>query len=324
MRKYVALLTVGLIVTLGAIPALAAKYKIGLVLFGEDVFFRTVEIGAKAAAEELDVVLYVANSRYSVDRERDILERFLAMKVDAVVISPQSRTASIPALKEFVARGIPVICYNTTVDDPTIPKTFVGTENKDLGLGTGEYAVKYIKEKLGGKVKLAILCCFKYPVCWERRAGFLERLDEAGIEYEILTEQDVETADAGVTVTENIIRGYPGVQVFYCCNEGATVGAVRAIDMLDKEAEIKVFGTDKSILLAEFLLSPKNILQATTGQSPFKIGYTAIKAAVDVLEGKEIPKRIVTPVVVFSHADPIEKVLEFIEEQKKIEEMIKG
>ena len=321
MKKLTSMLLVSMLVSLfigvTVFPTIAAERpKVGLVLFGEDVFFRTVELGARAAAQDLGAQLYVANSGYSVDKERQILSQYLSMGIQALVISPMSRTASIPALKEYVSAKVPVICYNTTVDDPSIPRTFVGTENKELGIGTGTSAVKYIPKKFGKHIKLAVLCCFKYPVCHERLAGFLETLDKAGITYDILVKLDQETADSAMTATQNLLTGYPDVQVIYTCNEGATVGAVRAVKLSGRK-DVKVFGTDLSIQTAELLLSPDGILQAVTGQKPYDIGYTAVKAVLDALQGKSIPERMVVPVLPLSRDDSISTVVAFIESQEE-------
>ena len=73
-------------------------------------------------------------------------------------------------------RASQVICFNTCVNDKTIPSAFLVTKNEDLGIKSGEAAVKFITEKLGGKAKVGILNCDQFEGCPPRKAGFEAQL----------------------------------------------------------------------------------------------------------------------------------------------------
>ena len=75
------------------------------------------------------------------------------------------------ALKKAKEAGITIFCFNTCVNDKTIPSAFLVTKNDDLGDKSGAAAVKFITEKLGGKAKVGILNCDQFEGCPPRKEG---------------------------------------------------------------------------------------------------------------------------------------------------------
>src|SRR4029077_11828712 len=133
-----------------------------------------------------------------LDKERQLVDAFVASKADAIVISPLSRTSSVETLKRAKARGVAVVTYNTTVDGE-IEDAFVECDQADLGRQSGEAAARYIKEKLGGKAKVAILA-FKSQVPEQsnaRSSGFKDALKNLpGVQ--VVAEQDAWLAETAV------------------------------------------------------------------------------------------------------------------------------
>ena len=62
----------------------------------------------------------------------------------------------MPALKRAVDNGVKLVDYNTTIDSP-IMTTFVGVDNTELGAQTGRYIADYVKDKMGGNAKIALI-----------------------------------------------------------------------------------------------------------------------------------------------------------------------
>jgi ABC-type sugar transport system substrate-binding protein len=142
----------GLILTLAAAgPALAADKsnsrppKIATVIFQEDQFFRLIEFGAREATQKAGAVSVEGNSENKLDKEKQLVDAFTASKVDAIVISPLSRKASVETIKRAKARGVAVVTYNTTVDGD-LADAFVECDQSDLGRQSGEAAARYIRQ----------------------------------------------------------------------------------------------------------------------------------------------------------------------------------
>ncbi|MBF8297131.1 MAG: putative ribose transporter, ribose-binding protein, partial [Bacteroidetes bacterium] len=133
----------------------------------------------------------------------------------------------------------------------------------------------------------------------------------------IVAEQDAWLAEQAVKKTGDILTANPGINVIWSMNEGGTVGAVMAVKNARKAGKVVVFGTDNSEQLANFLLDDDNVLQAVTGQSPFEIGSLAVDAAVKVLKGEKVEKKVSLPGVLMSREKP-DEVRKFKERLKEL------
>ncbi len=295
-----------------------AKFKIAGIIFQEDQFFRLVQFGMKDAADKADIELLTASSSNKPDKEIQLVNTYIARKVDAIVISPLSSTASIVAIKQANERGIKIITYNTTIEGD-IPHCYVQSDQFDLGSQSGKAAARYIEKTLGGKAKIAILA-FKSQLPEQSNArsdGFKSEVTKlSGVQ--IVAEQDAWLPEMAIKKVGDIITANPDVNIIWAANEGGTVGSVMAVKNAAKAKSVAVFGTDISKQLISFLLAEDNILQAITGQRPFEIGHKAIEAALKVLKNQSVEKKISMPGVLLSRQDP-DSVRVF---EKKLDELV--
>ena len=282
----------------------ADKPKIAGIVFQEDQFFRLVLFGMRDAAQKNGAEFFEANSPNKPDKEIQLVNTYIARGIDAIVISPLSRTASKAALKRAHDKGVKIITYNSTIDGD-IPAAYIESDQFDLGVQSGRAAAKYIKKKLGGKAKIAILA-FRSQVpeqSDQRSGGFKSEVTKLpGVE--IVAEQDAWLAEMAVKKVGDILTANPGVNIIWAANEGGTVGSVMAIKNSGKAGKIAVFGTDTSEQLIGFLLSADNILQAITGQKPYEMGSMAVESAMKVLKAQSVEKKVTMPGVMLSRDDP--------------------
>jgi sugar transport system substrate-binding protein len=284
--------------------------KIATIIFQDDQFFRLIEFGARDAAQKAGAVAVEGNSDNKLDKERQLVDTFITGKASAIVISPLSRKASLETLKRAKARGVAVVTYNTTVDGG-IEDAFVECDQSDLGRQSGRAAVRYIREKLNGKAKVAILA-FKSQVpeqSDERSGGFKEALKELpGVQ--IVSEQDAWLAEMAVKRAGDILTANPDLNIIWAANEGGTVGSVLAVKNSGHAGKVVVFGTDVSEQLLGFLKSGDNILQATTAQRPYDVGVKAAETALKVIRKEPVDKKVVLPGLCLSRAEP-DKIAEY-------------
>ncbi|HEY3322214.1 MAG TPA: substrate-binding domain-containing protein [Planctomycetota bacterium] len=261
----------------------SGRPKIAGIVFQEDQFFRLVLFGMRDAAKKANVELLEANSNNKVEKEIELINTYVARKVDAICVAPYSKTSSVPALKAAYEKGIRIICHNTPID-ADFPAYYIECSPMDLGEQTGKAAKAYIEKNLDGKAKIAILA-FKSQVPEQsdaRVAGFKKEVMQLpGVE--IVAEQDAWLPDLGIKKAGDILTAHPEVNMIWSANEGGTVGAVLAVKNAGKAGKVVVFGTDASEQLLSFLQSPDNILQAITAQRPVEVGRMAIEAAVKAL-----------------------------------------
>ena len=107
----------GALSLLGSPPAEAANAKpvIGVIeLFGNP-FFAEARKGMKSVADREGAELLIENANSDVGREAELVQTFIRRQVDVILISAQSATGSIAAIKLAKDAGIPVICWNTCI-----------------------------------------------------------------------------------------------------------------------------------------------------------------------------------------------------------------
>lgn len=292
-----AILVAPLLAQGAAEPGEKEKLVIAGIVFQEDQFFRVIQQGMKKAADELGVELLLSNSQNKPDKEIELVNTYIARGVDAIVISPLSETASITALQQAHNAGITIITYNSSID-ADFPVSYINSSQSELGSSTGEAARAYIEAELGGKstIKVATLA-FKslLPEISDMRVNsFLnEIVSLPGVE--IVSQQDAWLAEMAVSKAGDIITANSDLDIIYAANDGGTVGAVQAVRNAGKTDQVKVFGIDASEQLADFLLADDQVLQATTGQQPFMIGYMAVDYAVKAINGEAVEPMVIVP-----------------------------
>ncbi len=286
--------------------ATAKPVRMAGIIFQEDQFFRLIQLGMKDAAAKEHVELMEGNSDNKPDKEFQLVQTYVNQKVDAVLISPLSKTGSVQALKQASDAGIIVVTNNTTIA-ADFPAADIECSASNLGEQTGTAARKYIEEKLGGKAKIAILA-FKSQVPEQSDArvnGFKKEVTQLpGVS--IVSEQDAWLTDMAVKKGTDILTANPDIDIFYGANEGGTTGAVLAVRNAGKAGKIAVFGIDVSAQALEFLQSPDNILQAITAQRPFEMGQQCVQAALKALRHQPYEKKVSLNGVLLTRTKPEE------------------
>jgi len=281
------------------------------VVFQSDTFMQTVQAGMQAAADEAGVDLLLGNTENKLDKEASLIDDYITRGVDAIVITPISADGSVAALKKAKDAGITIICFNTCVSESGIASAFLVTKNEDLGTKTGEAAVKFIEEKLGGQAKIGILNCDQFEGCPPRKEGFLAQV-QALSGVEIVSDQAGWLADKAQPVAEAMLQANPDINLLWSANEGGTVGHANAVKTLGLGGQVFVFGTDMNNQMGQMLQADDDILQGVTGQAPYQMGYDALQTALDALAGDPVEELVNTPTIFFGRGDD-ELINKFIE-----------
>lgn len=316
MRKLLTIAALGLMAATSFAQA-ADKPVIASIVFQGDQFMKSLQAGMRSAAQKAGAEILETNIDGDQARESQSIDTYIARKVNAIVIAPVSAKNSAAALKRARDAGITVVAVNGGLQDGSIAQATFSTSNKDLGISTGKAAAQFIKTTLGGKANVAILG-FKSLLpeqSGERTGGFKEAA-ASGNEIKVITEQDAWLPEKAVSVATDILTANPGVNVVYAANEGGTVGAMQAVRNAGKSGSVYVFGIDGSEQLAKGLMSPDNVLQAVTAQSPFDMGAQGVDAALAILNGKTVESQTTVPALLLSRTDPA-GIKAFVDSLKK-------
>ena len=259
------------------------------IVFQEDQFFKILSAGYEAAAADRGYEIQLTNTNNDQSKETEALNTYLAQGVAGVAISPLNTQTSPATISDVMEAGMEVAICNNSID--AFPGAVVSytSDNYTYCNQTGQAAVEFIQENYDADETLQIgIIQFKTQVpeqSADRVNGFFAALDEAGIKYDIVSDQDAWLQDAAVETAGDMISANPDLDIIYAANDGGTVGTVMAVENAGKAGEIFVFGTDGSEQIVSLLKDDSNILQAVTAQDAFQIGYSTVDALINRLEG---------------------------------------
>lgn len=251
-------------------------------------FWISVMDGAKAAGAELG---YTVTCKTPVDtaegsgneQQSNLCEEAIVSGVSCVVLAPVDSEAIVPATKKINEAGIPIVNLNTKISDDTQYKTFCGLENINQGYNTA----KAMFELMNGEGKIFIIeGSTGAQTSIDRVKGFEKALAEyPNIEVVAQQSANYSRADA-LNVVQNLLQAHPDVNAILCCNDEMALGSAEAIDAANLTGTIKVAGQDANDDAVAALKEGK--ITVTSFGNPYMQGYTAVKAAVDILEGKDV------------------------------------
>lgn len=251
-------------------------------------FWISVMDGAKAAGAELG---YTVTCKTPVDtaegsgneQQSNLCEEAIVSGVSCVVLAPVDSEAIVPATKKINEAGIPIVNLNTKISDDTQYKTFCGLENINQGYNTA----KAMFELMNGEGKIFIIeGSTGAQTSIDRVKGFEKALAEyPNIEVVAQQSANYSRADA-LNVVQNLLQAHPDVNAILCCNDEMALGSAEAIDAANLTGTIKVAGQDANDDAVAALKEGK--ITVTSYGNPYMQGYTAVKAAVDILEGKKV------------------------------------
>lgn len=308
-RTLLVVLVVTLLVGALAGTTFAQDYRISVVLKAlNSDYWKTVEAGANAAAEEFGVEISVVgpSAETQVQEQFDMLQDQLTREIDALVVAPLRPTATVAVFEQAKALGIPVLLIDTDADWDD-KATFIGTGNYDAGAMAGKYFMEKMPE--GGDVVI-IRGAMGDLTHDERVNGFVDAVKGSNINV-VRTQAADSERGKGMDVMQNMLMALPNIKGVYCSNDEMALGALRAVEMAGAEGII-IMGFDGS---PDALKSVRDGgLTGTVKQDSYGIGYYGIEYAVKLLNGEQIDKRIPVPTLIVD----IDNVQENIAEMEKI------
>ena len=270
-----------------------------------NAFWLAVKDGVEQAIEEsganVKLVDIDANGDQSV--MNDGISNLISSGIDALLCAPADSTAVASALTELKDAGVPVINFDTPVEDPNMVETIIASDNTNAGYVVG----KDVGEKIEDGAKILVIHSPRASACVQRYDGFIKALDESGKKYEIVNVLDGEgDQETSLGLVSDALVADPDLSVIFAVNDPSAMGAVNAIQQANValENEIMVYGVDGNPDAKKMIKA--GTMEGTGSQSPETLGYESMMSALDVLAGKEIEKEIVVDTFLIT-ADNVEE-----------------
>jgi len=276
------------------------SYRIAVVPKGTShEFWKSVQAGLVKAQREFAAagtaieIMWKGPLRED-DREQQIqvVENFVARRVDALVLAPLDGTALVPPVELAARAKIPVVLVDSGLESD-IPVSSASTDNYNGGAIAG----RHLGTLLGGKGKVILLRVVAGSIGTSlREQGFLDTIAKEFPGIVVLSSDQYggPTRDTAYRTAQNLINRYGReVDGVFGANESSCIGMLLALrDAGLAGGRVKLVGFDAATQLVDALHAGD--IQGLVVQDPMNMGYLGVKSAVAALRGEAVPKVIDT------------------------------
>jgi ABC-type sugar transport system substrate-binding protein len=276
----------------------SGKIKVTLLTKATGGFWDAMIAGAKKYAKDhpTQIALTTNACKTNDDTPCQIAEIQDAVTkgAKAIVISPMG-VGVTAALNKAKKAGVRIVFVDNTIPG-VVPTAVAATNNVKGGLAAGAY----IKTQLKSGDTIGLLEAVRgVPNLDQRIDGVKKALAGTGVKVVIGAQQTLCDTKTGATVTQDLLTRYPDLTAVYSACDSPAIGAVSVAE--SKQHPLKIFGYDGDPEMAKLILAGKTT--ATMAQSPFRMTYLGIQAAVKSLKGQKYVKRIDTGVTLVTKAN---------------------
>ena len=251
-------------------------------------FWQAVKEGAEQAGDELGYkVNFVGpQDEPKVTEQTDQLKSALDSGPAAIGFAALDSKAAADLLSEINSKGIPVVAFDSGVESD-IPVTTVQTDNKAAAAEAAKHMIELLKGKKGS---VGMVCHDSTSTTGKQRCeGFKEYFKaNAPADLKLLDEQIAGEVTKAADTSLSIIQANSDIVGMYGSNEAAASGIVQGVAESGKDVTVVGFDSGKTQMDA---IKSGTEAGAVT-QSPVKIGYYTVKAAVAAINKGELPKVI--------------------------------
>lgn len=250
-------------------------------------FWQAVNQGADAAGEEYNykVEFVGPDDETKVTQQLDQLKTALDSNPAAIGFAALDSDAADPVLQEIDAANIPIIAFDSGVESD-LPVTTVSTDN----VAAAEEAAKHMIELVGGEGTVGLVCHDQTSLTGQQRCdGFLNYMKENAPDVNVLDPQYAGEVGLAANTAKAIIQSNPDIVGIYGTNEAAATGVVQGAKEVGKE-DLTVVGFDSGKTQLDAIRNGE--MAGAITQSPVKMGYETVVAAIKAINGQDLPEVI--------------------------------
>jgi ribose transport system substrate-binding protein len=249
-------------------------------------FWKSVHFGAVQAADEVgDVEILWRGPVVESDTgsQIEVVKDMITMGVDGIVLAPNQKGGLVDAVNEAIGEDIPVVIFDSGLDEGPEIVSYVATDNYKGGQMAGHAMAEAIGEE-GDVILLRYLAGSESTE--KREQGFLDALAE----YPDVTvvSSDQYGGDNATSSKEKVdqllqVHGQSLDGIFAVCEPNAN-GTLEALKNAGVAGEVKFIAFDPSDALIDGL--EKGQVHGIVLQDPVQMGYQSVMTLVKALNGE--------------------------------------
>lgn len=249
-------------------------------------FWSSVHYGAEKAAKELgDVEIEWHGPVVESDTgsQIEVVKNMITFGVDGIVLAPNQKGGLVDAVNESIGEGIPVVIFDSGLEEGPEIVSYVATDNFKGGQMAGDAMAKAIGEE-GNVILLRYLPGSESTE--QREEGFLAAIAEyPNIK---VVSSDQYAGDNATKAKEKVdqllqLHGEKLDGIFAVCEPNAN-GTLEALKNAGLAGKVKFIGFDPSDSLIEALKDGH--CHGIVLQDPVQMGYQSVMTLVEAINGK--------------------------------------
>lgn len=261
-------------------------------------FFDQARDGCRKAAAEIGGIqcLYIGPADATEQEQVQLIQDLITRHVDGIAVSASNAPAIGKVLRQAKEAHIPVVTWDSDIppQDKTLRATYIGTVNEQIGINVAKRAMELKPD--GGTY------CIQSggPAAQnmnDRLKGMQETLPKdkwrqvAGCPL-----YNNDDFPLSITQMTDLLAKYPKLDAFLDAGGAPEMVTKAYRDLMAKYAD-RVKSKDLVLVFVETLPMQMDLLRdglsdGQIGQRPYLMGYRAIYALNDIMQGKSVPDPI--------------------------------
>ncbi len=272
--------------------------RLGFSQLGSESDWRLANTNSiREAAREAGIQLLFENAEQSQEKQFEAVRYFIEQGVDVIAIAPVVETGWEAILQEVQEAGIPVLIIDRKMElsDPSLYVTFIGSDFYEEGVMAGRYLLDKMRDRPGEITIAELRGTEGASPSIDRGAGFREAIRERA-ELTILASEPADFTQArGKEVMRSFLETHGSrIDALYAHNDDMALGAIEAVEEvgLKPGKDIIIISVDGTRQAFEMMVQGK--INAVVECNPM-LGPNVMQAVLELMEGRTLPKRIITP-----------------------------
>lgn len=256
-------------------------------------FWKSIHYGAKQAADEIGNVEIIWQGPVAEDdtgSQIEVVKNMITRQVDGILLAPNQRGSLVDAVEEAIDEGIPVVIFDSGLDEGPEIVSYVATDN----FKGGELAADAMAQAIGEKGNVILLRYVAGSESTEQREdGFLKGMEKYPDIKVVSSDQrgGDSTTEAKAKVDQLLqLHGDDLDGIFAVCAPNAN-GTLESLTNAGLNQKVKLIAFDPSDALVEAL--GDGSCSGIVLQDPVTMGSVAVKTMVASLNG-ETPESFIS------------------------------
>ncbi len=263
-------------------------------------FWITLNKGAEDAARDMGVELIMLGppKENDVVGQLAVLEDLINQQVDGLMVAACDSVGVAPAIQQANDEGIAVIAIGDEILGAEVD-SFLATNNYNAAAVAAEWMAK----ELGGKGNVVLLNGMIAQGSGKGRyEGFRDTIEKKYPNIKIVFSKDCAWEDEkALAAFEDAMAANDKIDGVFVGWDGAALAAHTALTEAGRIDETIICGFDCYPQSLKFM--KEGTFEANIAQSPYKMGYDGIVAAVKAAKGEKLEKVVDTGVLLVTPAN---------------------